>query len=419
MNQPVRLTIMALLTVMAGSVDPYPLYGSEERGIARVEADRLMHEGIISGRQKLPGELLTLEQVDIRLTRHQALTIPAQNPMLSAAIRALLGERSHQYAIAVLAMSDPDHPVYATHAAQRPRALGSIGKVIVAMALFQALADVYPDDQQKRLDLLRDTQVRVGELTVGDPHKVRFWDSETQTLVRRTLNADDHATLWEHLDWMLSASSNTAANVIMQQAMLLNQFGQSYPLTLEESDTFFRHSSRDVLGELFYQTFVQPLERNGLDQRKFRQGTFFGQRLRKLIPATPTHASARGILTFLLRLEQGLIVDSFSSRELKRLLYVTERRVRYAASPVLRDAAVYFKSGSLYTCEPEVGYQCRQFLGNRLNVMNSMAIVESPAGEARHFYLIVLMSNMPRRNSALDHQVIAGRIHELIVAKQY
>ena len=120
---------------------------------------------------------------------------------------------------------------------------------------------------------------------------------------------------------------------------------------------------------------------------------------------------------FMLRLEQGLIVDSFSSTEIKRLLYVTERRVRYAASPALRESAVYFKSGSLYACEPEEGYRCQQFVGNKLNLMNSLAVVESPAGVASHFYLVALMSNVLRRNSALDHQAIATRIHALIVEK--
>ena len=51
-------------------------------------------------------------------------------------------------------------------------------------------------------------------------------------------------------------------------------------------------------------------------------------------------------------------MDEFSSREIKRLLYVTERRIRYAASPALASSAVYFKSGSLYECAKEAGFTC-------------------------------------------------------------
>ena len=410
-------SLIVWLASMGSAVGAYPLYGSDERAIGRLEADRLIHEGTISGRQKLPGELLTLEQVDIRLSSHQDLTLPRADPTLSAIIKTALGERRVDYAVAVLDLTDPDHVAYAADDTEVPRALGSIGKALVALALFQALADVYPDDQQKRLALLGETIVIADQLAVGDPHKVRMWNTKTQNLRRRALQSGDRATLWDYLDWMLSASSNAAANVVMQQAMLLNHFGRRYPVTVEQSNAFFLQSTGEELSQFFQQTFVDPLKRNGLDESTFRQGSFFGRGLRELVPGTPSHASAQGILMFLLRLEQGLIVDPFSSTEIKRLLYVTERRVRYAASPALREAAVYFKSGSLFACEPQEGAQCRQFFGDKLNVMNSMGIVESPADDIKHFYLVALMSNVLGRNSALDHQAMATRIHTLIVGR--
>ena len=46
--------------------------------------------------------------------------------------------------------------------------------------------------------------------------------------------------------------------------------------------------------------------------------------------------------------------------------------------------------------------------------MNSVAIVESPAGAPRLFYLVALMSNVLRKNSAVDHQTLATQIHRLI-----
>jgi hypothetical protein len=46
--------------------------------------------------------------------------------------------------------------------------------------------------------------------------------------------------------------------------------------------------------------------------------------------------------------------------------------------------------------------------------MNSVAIVEAPAGERKYHYLVALMSNVLRRNSAYDHQTLAAGIHELI-----
>ena len=92
-------------------------------------------------------------------------------------------------------------------------------------------------------------------------------------------------------------------------------------------------------------------------------------------------------------MEQGKLVDAFSSLEIKRLLYITERRIRYGSSGVLRSSAVYFKSGSLYSCEPEEGFTCKKYHGNKRNFMNSLAIIETPAGQNRLHYMVTVLSN--------------------------
>jgi hypothetical protein len=120
------------------------------------------------------------------------------------------------------------------------------------------------------------------------------------------------------------------------------------------------------------------------------------------------------LLQYLLRMEQGKLVDAFSSREIKRLLYMTERRIRYASSPALADAAVYFKSGSLYRCQPEPDFVCGKYQGNLDNLLNSVAIVEAPAQELRLYYLVVVMSNVLKKNAAVAHQTLATRVHRLI-----
>ena len=129
-----------------------------------------------------------------------------------------------------------------------------------------------------------------------------------------------------------------------------------------------------------------------------------------------SYGTARELMRYILRMEQGRLVDEFSSREIKRLLYMTERRIRYASSPALKDAAVYFKSGSLYQCRQEEDFKCGKYRGNVRNYMNSAAIVESPAGDYRLDYMVTLISNVLRKNSAVDHQTLATRIHRLIEA---
>jgi hypothetical protein len=92
-------------------------------------------------------------------------------------------------------------------------------------------------------------------------------------------------------------------------------------------------------------------------------------------------------------------------------MYSTDRRIRYATSPVLKEAAVYFKSGSLYKCKPEEGFSCGKYKGNVENYMNSVAVVEHPDGT---IYMVALMSNVLRKNSGTDHMLLAGKIDKII-----
>ena len=111
-------------------------------------------------------------------------------------------------------------------------------------------------------------------------------------------------------------------------------------------------------------------------------------------------------------MEQGQLVDEWSSLEMKRLLYFTRRRYRYASAPILDSAMVYFKSGSLYRCRPEEGYVCRKYEGNVQNLMHAVAIVEWPEDSTRaeRRYLISMMSDVPKVNAAVEHQTLATLI---------
>jgi hypothetical protein len=53
-------------------------------------------------------------------------------------------------------------------------------------------------------------------------------------------------------------------------------------------------------------------------------------------------------------------------------------------------------------------------MGNVKNYMNSIAIVEYPAGDRKLYYMVTLISNVLRKNSAAEHQALAGRLHQMI-----
>ncbi len=406
-------TLMALLAMSAAHA--YPVDGYADTGIRRVEGARLANEGLAKGGKQPPGGLLTTGQVDLRLLDHKDLDLPEPDPKFNAELLKLLGDNASSYGIAVLDLSNPDKPRYAEHRGDHRQNVGSVGKLVVALGLFQALADAWPDDTERRIRVLRDTLVTADEFSISDHHKIRIFDVENRKLTRRTMRVGDQGTLWEYLDWMLSVSSNSAAAMTMREAMLLRQYGKAYPPSEEEIKRFFKETPGKELTALYQRTFFEPVARNGLDLDKLRQGSFFTRQGKRLVNGGGnSYGTARALMLFTLRMEQGRLVDEFSSRQIKRLLYMTERRIRYASSPALRDSAVYFKSGSLYSCREEEGFTCKPYAGNRKNYMNSVAIIESPAGEHRLHYMSTLVSNVLRKNSAVDHQTMGTRIHRLI-----
>jgi hypothetical protein len=315
----------------------------------------------------------------------------------------------------VLDLSDLDNIRYAEYRGDYRQNVGSVGKIVGALGLFQALADAWPNDLEKRREILKNTIVTADEFSISDHHKVRDFNVETQKLSRHVIHVGQQATLWNYLDWMLSVSSNSAAAMVMREAMLLRQYGQAYPPSEQEIQRFFKETPRKELTALFQRTFFEPLTRNGFNLDQIRQGSFFTrQGKHKVNGGGNSYATARTLMELILRMEQGRLVDEFSSRQLKRLLYMTERRIRYASSPALKDSAVYFKSGSLYSCVKEEGFSCGAYKGNRINYMNSVAIIESPAQSRDLYYISILVSNVLKVNSAVAHQSIATWIHRML-----
>jgi hypothetical protein len=414
-----RLARNALLTagLLAGSAAAlaYPIDGYEDTGIRRVEGARLANEGLALGGFQPPGGQLTTEQVDIRLMDRQDLQLPPADSEFSRQVSGLLGDHAHAYGVAVLDLTDPDNPRYAEHRGDYRQNVGSVGKILAALGYFQALADTWPDDLERRTQVLRDSVITADDFAHSDHHTVRFFDVENRTLTRRKIQDGDQGSVWEYLDWTLSVSSNSAASMVMRDAMLLRHFGKDYPVTEEQLHAFFKDTPRGELTRLFQQTFWEPVTRNGLKLDEIRQGSFVtAQGKKNVAGGGNSYATARSLMQLVLLMEQGRLVDAWSSRQLKRLLYMTERRIRYASSPALKDAAVYFKSGSLYKCKAEEGFQCGQYKGNVINYMNSVAIVEQEIDGVKLHYVVIVISNVLRINSAQEHQALATAIHRLI-----
>ena len=403
--------LLLIFLLLPGLALPYPLDGEVYTGIARLEGYRLAQDGKVRGRVQPQGGQLALKQVDLRLAG-AALALPSPDPEFSRQVADLLGAEADRYAVAVLDLSNPAQPVYAEHRADARFNPGSVGKLVVATALFQLLADLYPNDLAARERVLRETRVEADDFIVYDSHVVPFWNGSQ--LSHRPLRQGDAASLWTFLDWMMSASSNAAASMVMREALLIAGSGRDYPLGEAQIDAFFRSNSKATLSALLERVLQDGIVRSGLDPQALRQGGFFTRTGKARVPGAGSGATPRELMRWLLALEEGRIVDAWSSREIKRLLYMTQRRIRYASSPALNDAAVYFKSGSLYRCKPEPGFVCRKYQGNVENLLNSVAIVEHPAGKRRLHYMVVINSNVLGKNSAVAHQTLGTRLQRLM-----
>jgi hypothetical protein len=399
---------------VAAGLQAYPLDGAARTGIRRLAAYRLAHEKKIASSLKIPpGGLWGEAQIALRLQgRNELFDIDGRierDGYLQAGLERIFGPRDRSYSVALLDITDPMRPLYAALRPDEMKIPGSVGKLLVATGLFGALARHYPDTR-KRETLLRETSVTADAFVYRDSHTVPIWHEGDSTILNRPIQAGDRFNLWEWLDHMLSQSSNAAGSMVWKQALLLRHFGARYPLPKPEEDAFFKATPKPELSRLALETLEAPLIAAGIDTNRLRLGTFFTRNASAVIPGTSSYAAPRELLRWLIKLEQGKVVDAWSSLEIKKLLYFARPRYRYAAAPALNHAAVFFKSGSLFECASEPGFACGAYKGNKVNLMHSVAIVES----GRAVYLVAMMSNVLKVNSAVEHQTIAGEIHRLI-----
>jgi hypothetical protein len=399
---------------LAVSLHAYPIDGFSQTGIRRLVRLRLIWAGELQGTMPVEGALKGVEEIRLHLTgsRGDSIVFPlSPDPALQREVDALFPNRDESYSLAILDMTPGKRIRYAARQENRTFSPGSVGKLAVAAGLFTELKRLFPDDPQKRQEILRNRMVPADQWIRTDDHKVPFFDPDKRTYASRVLHEGDLFSLYEWTDHMLSASANAAASMVWKEVILMRAYGNQYPPPYNEEVRFFSETSRKTLQELAVAVVNDPLREAGISQEEWQLGSLFTRRGKEIIPGVGSWASPTGLLKYLVAVERGQLVDAWSSLEIKRLMYMTARRIRYASSPRLASSAVYFKSGSLYKCKPEPDFVCKKYMGNVENVMNSVAIVEHPEGR---IYCVALMSNILRKNSAVEHQTLATYIDRIL-----
>ena len=414
---------LALLLVTATAFG-YPLDGFERTGIRRLKGYQLSNEGKIKQTIKLPpGALAKLADVKLHLKGvNDSFDITPQtprDPQLQAGLEKIFAGRDTSYNIAMLDITDPAKPRYASLRADEKYIPGSVAKLFVASGVFGELKRMFPNDTAAREKMLRETIVTAEPVVYRDGKTVPFYNDGQPAILNRRLEAGDKFSVYEWMDHMLSQSSNAAASQVWKESVLMREYGTGYPQMRagdgpKKADAWLMGVPA---GERITKSLTpqqDALTASGLDTNKLRVGTFFTSGGGKQFPGSGSYATPNELLRLLVKVEQGKLVDEWSSLELKRLIYFARPRYRYASSPALANAMVYFKSGSLFECAAEPGFKCLQYRGNKLNLMHSVAIVESQG----KVYLVALMSNVLRLNSAVEHQTIATLIERMIQDKQ-
>lgn len=414
-----KILLLVLLTSCFGfTVLPnYPIDGYERTGIRRLLYQQRVLDGEIKGNLNLPpGALFPLSYVHLNLVDENAnrvTGIPSVDPDFQRKIESIFSGMSKNYSIAVLDITEGRPVRYAQMREEVGYQPGSVGKLVILAAFFTELSKIYPNDFDQRIQLMKTKMVRGGTWAVHDHHTVPIYDVEKNVYTHRQVTENDIFSLYEWVDNMVSPSNNGSASTVWREALLMHVFGDKYPaLTYEEGEEYFNSQSKSDLSEMAITVVNQPLRDLGITKDQWRLGSFFTHGASSHIPGKGgSIGTPIGLMTYIIALERGEIVDRQSSLEMKRLLYMTGRRIRYAASPSLKDAAVFFKSGSLYSCGGSG--PCGKYAGNSSNFMNSVAIVEHPSGST---YVVCLMSNVLHKNSAYDHLTLASKIDDIMKA---
>lgn len=418
-----KITGLLLVLILGSAFTTYtyyPIDGYERTGIKRLKRLELIKKGEIKDAATLPaGAMKSWSAIKLNLLDRKAdsaMALMTVDADFQNEISTLFRGLDKSYSLTVLDMSDPNNIRYAERNETAGYQPGSVGKLAVLHALFVQLAKIYPDSWESRTALLKNKSVKAGPWGLTDEHTIPIYNVEKNTLVKRQVIASDVFSLYEWADHMLSVSNNGAASIVWREVVLMAAFGAEYPdVSQEQADTYFKETPRKELTDLSNDVVNLPLRDLGITTDEWRLGRFFTRGANTFVgDKGGSIGSPQGMMKFLIQLEQGKVVDEESSLEMKRLMYMTDRRIRYAQSPALKEAAVYFKSGSLYKCDRSQGEACGKYMGNVTNFMNSVAIVEHPDNCN---YMVVLMTNVLRKNSANDHMYLAGNIDKIIRKK--
>jgi hypothetical protein len=163
-------TSVLLLSLLPCTLPAYPLDGEEESGIRRLQGFLLAEQ--TPGAAKLwAGQLLGTGQIKLRLAGYDGPDFDElpEDPQLAGFLAQTLRQRDPSYAMVLVDMSDAEQLRWAGLRPDVKQNAGSVGKLVCMAALFHALAEAFPDTED-RARVLRDSVSPAGSWVSNEIH---------------------------------------------------------------------------------------------------------------------------------------------------------------------------------------------------------------------------------------------------------
>jgi len=410
-----KFILLSIILSISLASSAYPIDGYQYTGIDRLMYHWKIHQDSTATSKLKNGAFLMMNDISLSMIDTDYDWSMAADPKMQKSVDRIFNTLEPQYSLSIMDISSPSQIKYAAVRDEVGYQPGSVGKLAITVALFHELARVYDHDWDMIHAVLYTKTVKSGPWGVPNHHTVPFYDIEADKYSNRKIVPADEFTLYEWLDHMMSKSSNAAASILMREAILVHVLDRYYDCASQaEMDAVFEDTDKSILADLSEDIMNCPLRELGINENEWRLGGFFTRGAEPFVPRQGgSIGTTRGLMKYMVALEQGKIVDERVSLEIKRLMYLTDRRIRYAASASIADDAVYFKSGSLYSFKDEPGFEPKSYAGNRYNYMNSIAMVEKQDSSGKK-YMVALMSNVLRKNSVAEHYGLASQMDRLI-----
>jgi len=409
-----KYTFLLIALLIGGKTSAYPIDGYKYTGIDRLLYQYKVYKDSTTDSKLENGALLSLSDIKLNLASNN-YSWPESDKALEKSLENIFRSLEPQYSVSVMDITDPKKVRYAGINEDAGYQPGSVAKIIAAMGLFDALYKVYGDNWEDIRAVLYNRKVRGNEFVVYDHHTIPIYNIDEDKYYNRKAKESDVFSLYEWLDHMFSKSNNGAASVVMREMLLVHIMDVHYECASQQDmDEVIENAGRALLGNLTEELTNCVLQSTGIDHDEFRLGGLFTSGAEKYVPRRGgSIGTTKGLMKFMFALESGQVISERISLEIKRLMYLTDRRIRYAASRSLDNDAVYFKSGSLYSFKEEPGFKRQNYAGNKYNYMNSVAIVEKQDSTNRK-YMVALMSNVLRKNSVNEHYALAKKIDDML-----